>query len=179
MTVCNVLPENNEYVNATIAQAPSDFVGVLGATQTDAANAVGVPAAMLAGERQPRRVNETTMNVFHATCNDWRHVMSSVAKFLLHYIYGLRNYHHMLTETYDFSKSLEENKDQNEFEVQFDAAVDHEVINSLMDRGAMNWFNGMQLTSRYTGTPSALHPPLSPPPSHSTSPRAQESRCEC
>ena len=153
MNVCIPLPEDNEYVTATLAQAPSDFVGVLGTTQTDAANAVGLPAAMLAAERQPRRVNETTMNVFHATANDWRHVMCSIAKVLLDYIYGVENYYHMFTQTYDFDKTLDENMADNEFDVQFDAAVDHEVINSLMDRGMMSWKDGKHLVHRYTGIP--------------------------
>jgi hypothetical protein len=144
------LAEGLELKDPPPASAPSDLVDIFGFEEADVSKVTGIPGEVWGSTRRPHAVNEMAMNILRVAVGDWHHIMIQVAKVTLEFIYGEMNRDHMiLTGNMDPDLSTEENLAMNQFHVQFDGALDPEVLASLNDRGLLPWKEYVGGVARY------------------------------
>jgi hypothetical protein len=150
-TVVVPLAEGLELKTPPPATPPEDLTAIAGFEEADVAKAIGVPSALWGAERQPRAVNDMVLHVLHAAVGDWRHILTQVAKIMLEVVWGDINIEHAFTKNWDDALSVDDNLANNKLNVQFDAAVDPEVLASFRDNGMMSWKQHRDLSARYFG----------------------------
>jgi hypothetical protein len=146
------LPRHRRLVQNAPSESPPFLVELMHLSEEDVARVTGVPVGLFGSSRSNIAADLTMMNIFYATQQDHRMMLSSVVNRLLHVAYGADNLMHMM-RNYDDQLTVSENLKQHDFKVSFPGLLDPEILNMFQDRGCMHWDQWCTYTAKYYGIP--------------------------
>jgi hypothetical protein len=146
------IPQHRRIATHTQSESPAFLTELMKLHESDVARITGVPASMFDSSRSSIATNITAMNIFYATQQDHRMMLTIIVTALLRIVYGEDNMEHMLTQ-YDSALDWHQNVEKNDFQVSFPGLLDPEILNMFQDRGAMHWDVWRTYVARYYGAP--------------------------
>lgn len=146
------LPENQKLVQNVPSRAPEYLVQYTEMYHEEIAKIFGVPPGLFGSERSAVAVNQTILNTYSWTLQDYRVMLQTVITGLLDIYYGEENSKHAMKHQ-DMGKTTDQNYEAHRMSVSLPGILDPEIINMFYDRGYMEYSVVRRLISSYYGIP--------------------------
>lgn len=149
------IPYHRRLAQNTPSESPAFLLDLMKFTEADVAKVTGVPAGLFDTAQSNVASNITTMNIFYATQQDHRMMLTTIVGDLLSMIYHGEAIWNAFTQ-YNAdpkAKHPREHLLDNSFQISFPGLLDPEILNMFQDRGAMHWDTWCGYVSRYFGVP--------------------------
>lgn len=148
------LPQRRKLVQNTASESPQFLMEFLQFSEEDVAKITGVPSGLFGTSQSNIASNITTMNIFYATQQDTRMMLTTIINELIRMVFGAQTLLHAFAK-YAQDPTLDAQKLIADHEVQamFPGLLDPEILNMFQDRGAMHWDQWCVYAARYFGVP--------------------------